>query len=144
MQGRILLTQNHSDVAVSLDVIVRSIQVAKRSAELLYEMLADHDATLGRTTDKNRRIAEELERSLAHANQMASELATVLITQRDAERVLSALPVVAGKRSSMAISNMPAKHWHSTVVDINGVRDASDLYHPRWMQTSFTMIVKWD
>lgn len=70
-----LLQNRHSLVCiVSEDVIKRALSVAENARESAAELLAAHDSNLGRTTLKNRLLAEHLERVIAEAKTTVQEL----------------------------------------------------------------------
>ena len=63
---------------VDQELLRRALVVANDAKELATEMLTQHDATLGRTTRKNRMWAFELERTIARAETTIGELRRAL------------------------------------------------------------------
>ena len=72
------MTMQATFVSVDEEILRRALQTSEDAREFATELLAVHDDNLGRTTQKNRMWAEQLEKSAAGAKVSIAELRAAL------------------------------------------------------------------
>ena len=74
------MLQQHQPTFISVDqeILIRALSAAEEAKEFAQELLAIHDANLGRTLRRHRKMAEQLEQSIAKAGTVQGELRTAL------------------------------------------------------------------